>query len=72
MLGTVAARLRAPGCRVLALGGVTAETIGACRFAGADGAAVMGAVMAARDPGAAVADLIAAWAGAEPPSQESR
>ncbi|MCY4396742.1 MAG: thiamine phosphate synthase [Rhodospirillaceae bacterium] len=61
MLETAAAQMRPGGCRLLALGGVTAETIGACRTAGADGAAVMGAVMGARDPGAAVAALIAAW-----------
>lgn len=63
-LEAAAAQLRPAGCRLLALGGVTAETIGACRAAGADGAAVMGAVMAARDPGAAVGALIAAWASA--------
>ena len=61
MLETAAAQMRPGGCHLLALGGVTAETIGACRTAGADGAAVMGAVMGARDPGAAVAALIAAW-----------
>lgn len=69
-LGTAAAQLRQTGCRLLALGGVTAGTIGACRAAGADGAAVMGAVMAARDPGASVAALIAGWNGAEPALQE--
>ena len=64
VLETAAAQLRPAGCRLLALGGVTAGTIGACRTAGADGAAVMGAVMGARDPGAAVAALIAAWESA--------
>ncbi|MDE0148928.1 MAG: thiamine phosphate synthase [Rhodospirillaceae bacterium] len=63
-LEAAAAQLRPAGCRVLALGGVTPGTIGACRAAGADGAAVMGAVMAAADPEAAVAALIAAWEGA--------
>lgn len=63
-LEAAAAQLRSTGCRVLALGGVTPGTIGACRKAGADGAAVMGAVMAAADPAAAVAALIAAWASA--------
>ena len=83
MLATAAAQLRPTGCRLLALGGVTTETIGLCRTAGADGAAVMGAVMGAADPGAAVAALIAAWKNAEPnsgsqsgrgpaPAQESR
>ncbi len=71
-LEAAAAHLRPAGCRLLALGGVTAETIGACRAAGADGAAVMGAVMAARDPGAAVAALIAAWASAGRTVQEDR
>lgn len=66
VLEAAAARLRPAGCRLLALGGVTAETIGACRAAGADGAAVMGAVMAARDPAAAAAALIAAWESAAP------
>ncbi len=61
VLETAAARLHPAGCRLLALGGVTPGTIGACRAAGADGAAVMGAVMAAADPAAAVAALIAAW-----------
>ena len=69
-LDAAAAHLRPASCRLLALGGVTAETIGACRAAGADGAAVMGAVMAARDPGAAVAALIAALANAGRAIQE--
>ena len=68
MVETAAAELRPTGCRLLALGGVTAETIGRCRTAGANGAAVMGAVMGAGDPGAAVAALIAAWESAEPNS----
>ena len=72
MLETAAAQLRPAGCRLLALGGVTAGTIGACRTAGADGAAVMAAVMGAADPKAAVAALIAAWEGAALPPQESR
>ncbi|MYG53635.1 MAG: thiamine phosphate synthase [Rhodospirillaceae bacterium] len=71
-LEAAAAQLRPAGCRLLALGGVTAETIGACRAAGADGAAVMGAVTAAADPAAAVAALVAAWEGAAPAPQESR
>lgn len=66
VLEAAAAQLRPAGCRLLALGGVTAGTIGACRTAGADGAAVMGAVMAAADPEAAAAALIAAWEGAAP------
>ena len=69
-LEAAAAQQRPAGCRVLALGGVTAETIGACRAAGADGAAVMGAVMTAADPATAVAALIAAWASAGQAVQE--
>lgn len=55
-LREVAARLPVP---VLALGGVTAETISDCLDAGAAGVAVMGTVMGAADPGAAMAALIA-------------
>lgn len=43
---------------VLALGGVVPTQIAACRSAGAAGVAIMGAVMAASDPTAAVAALI--------------
>jgi thiamine-phosphate pyrophosphorylase len=52
-----AARL---GISVLALGGITAGTVGACLDAGAAGVAVMGDVMRAEDPGAAVGSLTAA------------
>ena len=55
-LRDVAARLPVP---VLALGGVTAETVSDCLDAGAAGVAVMGTVMGAADPGAAMATLIA-------------
>lgn len=44
---------------VLALGGVTAARVGDCLAAGAAGVAVMGAVMGAADPGAAMASLLA-------------
>ena len=44
---------------VLALGGVNAKNAAACLAAGANGVAVMGAVMAAADPGAATSALIA-------------
>ena len=43
---------------VLALGGVTAANAADCLAAGAAGLAVMGSVMAAADPGAAMVDLL--------------
>lgn len=43
---------------VYALGGVTADSAGACLAAGAAGVAVMGAVMAAADPAAATTVLL--------------
>jgi thiamine-phosphate pyrophosphorylase len=49
-----------------ALGGVSQETAGACRRAGASGIAVMGEVMRADDPGAQVARLLSAWERAGP------
>ena len=55
-LREVAAGLPVP---VLALGGVTHETVSECLDAGAAGLAVMGAVMGADDPGAAMAALLA-------------
>ncbi|MHA1600626.1 MAG: thiamine phosphate synthase, partial [Alphaproteobacteria bacterium] len=55
-LREVATRLPVP---VLALGGVTAETVFGCLDAGAAGVAVMGVAMGATDPGAAMAGLIA-------------
>ena len=60
-LAEIAADLPIP---VVALGGVTAARVAALRDAGAAGFAVMGAVMAAEDPGRAVADLLKAWASA--------
>jgi len=49
---------------VLALGGVTAETAGACLAAGARGVAVMGEIMRADDPARIVGDLVRACEGA--------
>jgi thiamine-phosphate pyrophosphorylase len=46
---------------ILALGGVEATNLRDCREAGAAGAAVMGAIMRAPEPGAAMRALIAAW-----------
>ncbi len=55
-LGAMAARLTIP---VIALGGIAAGNAGACLQAGAAGVAVMGAVMAGADPGAAARELLA-------------
>jgi thiamine-phosphate pyrophosphorylase len=52
---------QAPG-PVIALGGVSAETAALCRGAGAQGIAVMGEVMRATDPQAAVAALLRGFA----------
>lgn len=60
----LAAVARALALPVLALGGVTAARLAACRAAGAAGLAVMGAVMRAEEPEAAMAELVAAWRGA--------
>jgi thiamine-phosphate pyrophosphorylase len=49
---------------VVALGGVTAANAADCLAAGAEGVAVLGAVMAAADPEAATARLVAALSGA--------
>lgn len=56
-LAQVASRTKLP---IVALGGVDVTQAGACLSAGAAGIAVMGAVMAAADPGGATAALIAA------------
>jgi thiamine-phosphate pyrophosphorylase len=49
---------------VLALGGVTAETAGACLAAGARAVAAMGEIMRADDPAGIVGDLVRACEGA--------
>ncbi len=46
---------------VLALGGITAHNAAACLAAGASGVACIRGVMAAPDPGAAIADLCASF-----------
>ncbi len=56
-LRAAAARVPVP---VVALGGVTAANAGSCLGAGAAAVAVMGPVMRAADPGAVVAELLAA------------
>ena len=58
-LGLAAIRESSARVPVLALGGVTHETVAGCLDAGAAGVAVMGAVMGAADPGAAMAALVA-------------
>jgi thiamine-phosphate pyrophosphorylase len=64
-LGTAALRAAAESeIPVLALGGVTAQTAGACLAAGARGVAVMGEIMRADDPAGIVGDLVRACEGA--------
>jgi thiamine-phosphate pyrophosphorylase len=59
-LAALAAAARRASGPVVALGGIDAENIAACLAAGARGIAVMGEVMRAADPEAAVRCLIAA------------
>lgn len=58
------AAIRAAGIPVLALGGITPVNAAAALAAGAQGVAVLGAVMAADDPAAAVRALLEATGGA--------
>jgi thiamine-phosphate pyrophosphorylase len=60
-LGGLARTVAAAGGPVVALGGVAAANAALCRAAGARGIAVMGEVMRAADPCAAVASLIHAF-----------
>jgi thiamine-phosphate pyrophosphorylase len=60
----LAAMARGARLPVIALGGVTAATAGACLGAGAHGVAVMGSIMGADDPRRATAELAASLAGA--------
>lgn len=46
---------------VIAIGGITPETIPDCLMAGASGVAVMGGVMRAADPGKEIGNLLAAY-----------
>jgi thiamine-phosphate pyrophosphorylase len=54
----------AAGLPILAIGGIQEAHVGEVMAAGADGIAVISAVMAARDPGQAAAALLAAVAAA--------
>ncbi len=65
-LAGLARACEATAMPVLAIGGVTAGRAAAVRAAGARGACVVSAIMAARDPGAAAAALVAAWRGRPP------
>lgn len=58
--GTIAAA-QGFGLPVIALGGIAAENLTACRQVGAAGFAVMGGVMRADDPGTVVRRLLGAW-----------
>jgi thiamine-phosphate pyrophosphorylase len=58
----LAAAVRASSVPVLAIGGITAGEVPAVRAAGAAGVAVIRAILAAPDPGAATRDLLAALA----------
>jgi DNA-binding transcriptional MocR family regulator len=55
----------APG---LALGGVAKHNLAEAKAAGASGVAAMGELMRAKSPGAAAADLMAAWNSAPGPA----
>jgi len=55
-----AARARAGGLRIYALGGIDASRVAPCVAAGADGVAVVRALWSAADPGVAAFDLVAA------------
>jgi thiamine monophosphate synthase len=48
---------------ILAIGGINAARIPEAIQSGADGVALISAVMAARDPAAAAAELLGAWEG---------
>ena len=58
----LAEAVRAAAIPVLAIGGVTAMRVPAVRAAGAAGAAVIRAILAAPDPAAATRELLAALA----------
>jgi len=51
--------------RLIALGGIEETTIAACKHAGGDGVAVMGAIMRAADPARVTADLLSRLSSAD-------
>jgi len=54
-------------CPLVAIGGITPETAAAVRAAGADAVAMIGALVRAPDPEAAVRDVLARLARQEAP-----
>jgi thiamine-phosphate pyrophosphorylase len=52
---------RRVGMPILAIGGVTVESLSTLRGAGALGVAVIRALLDAEEPGRATAELLAAW-----------
>jgi thiamine-phosphate pyrophosphorylase len=63
--GLAAACREVPGLAVMALGGIGPGRVAPCMAAGAAGVAVIGAIMGAEDPAAAVRALLDELAGAE-------
>lgn len=55
---------RSVGLPVFGIGGISRANVAQVRTAGAAGAAVISAVLGAKDPGTAAADLVARWAAA--------
>jgi thiamine-phosphate pyrophosphorylase len=51
---------------ILALGGIGAGNVAACRAAGAAGVAVLGEILRADDPRAATREILAGWGGGPP------
>ena len=64
LVSTVRAAVR---CPLVAIGGITPETAAAVRAAGADAVAMIGALVRAPDPEAAVRDVLARLARQEAP-----
>ena len=62
----IARAARAAGVHAVGIGGVTPATVGRLAATALDGACVVSAIMAAPDPRAAAADLLARWDAARP------